>query len=1148
MRPLREIRGVQFLWLVCVGLTYSVRSQPAHQQYHGPDDLATSRSVMEETLQRLNEVEDPARGKLDSTAMLMGANSHTIAVADEETGDPVAEFVIHGVVLTRETEADYSNPELDPTRPVTSKTSVKELGIGRLESQKVSDPDGVCTYEGVGVCEVEFVVWAAGFLPEAHIVSFPSGDEPTVFLLKKGGVVRGRLVEADSGEPLRDFSVELYYPYENAAKHYQASYSGKTDPDGEFTISRLVPDTYRLAVPSVSGSIGHYMAEVRQNARRLNPAPQATPDSVRFEVVHKEELERPPLLPPTEVTVDLREVREQTLEPIRLERAGVLDLTLVNPQDIPLPNFPFEIETEGWRGGGGVEATFKYTTDAEGRARIPLGGIARGKSVAVYVPSRLPNLYRAKDALGRDPEDSVDEGSHFSAFMRQKRLKGNFPNRQADLSPDLKAEFNKKLEVFRQLARTKYAGHQDHPNAEAFLAEPGKNHVVRIVYRPQSDELDLAISFRDKATGQPISAVEGAIGDAGSPIYVYLLGGSFSRGLANIRRIASSENGLRVFRLEAPSGDGIISSYRISESLAGSEKRLAEARQKGERDFEAESNRSATYLNLHLVAHAEGYADQLFEIPLETARAGRKLVFELEPGATVRGRVLMAGSGKPLTLDEIKSALSQKGKWNEMSEREWKMLSASNEGKPSIQITNPSIENSRDPSRIKHFADAGRASIEADGHFQISGLKPGSGWSMAITAPMLPALNRPRLVLKRGENDFGNLLMGTGGRFRGSVVSKSGEPISKVLVRLTPGMVGGPDQLQRTDDAGTFDIDLTAVRGGDRQTVYLLPPWGYDPQKLAESMPSISFEQTRELRRTEISEMEASLDSGHMLHLKLPVTPPLIDLAEHYSKKGELGMQDLIDAREGGQFFAIRGAALQALAPDPHGLTYAQDMRIPNGGIRVEGESVALDIPNVPPGRFMARIDGGVFRDFPDKTRIPASAVGVPIAACELEMPDEDTTVTLEVSQSKIAIELEGLPQEMREQHEISILVSLERKEPPTTVVGSDMRRLLASAGGTEEREPESFVTPMIGFMDSFVRFDESSTPYRMKYRPITFYAVPPGAYMLRAYTNLYDLMGGNPKPYHETEVEVPMKEGSGPLTIPYREPVKQTERKPIVE
>ena len=74
-----------------------------------------------------------------------------------------------------------------------------------------SPAKGHCQYTKLAPIEVEFHIWADGYLPQGHIVALGKRNPQSVIKLTRERIITGRLVDATSGQPVEGLTVTAIY-------------------------------------------------------------------------------------------------------------------------------------------------------------------------------------------------------------------------------------------------------------------------------------------------------------------------------------------------------------------------------------------------------------------------------------------------------------------------------------------------------------------------------------------------------------------------------------------------------------------------------------------------------------------------------------------------------------------------------------------------------------------------------------------------------------------------------------------------------------------------------------------------------------------------------------------------------------------------
>lgn len=562
-------------------------------------------------------------------------------------------------------------------------------------------------------------------------------------------------------------------------------------------------------------------------------------------------------------------------------------------------------------------------------------------------------------------------------------------------------------------------------------------------------------------------------------------------------------------------------------------------------------------LSLFVLVEGPGYARQLFTIPLATAESGQTMRLDMKREARIRGRLVLAGTGEPLTSGSAMSLIEAHG--TEQDRAAFARHLEAWGGRPFfVTFMHASIDDFSPGSTATSttFQKHVRIPIDEQGRFEYDGLLPGGHWAMQFSPTGLTNITRRDIELQAGLNDFGDIVVGHPGAFAGAVTDENLVPLESAIVYLIPGQDPKRKGI-RTDEAGEFSMGLEYVSGG-RQIVHVIPPWGYKQSKnlFTEDIWLEAVMHLDPLRGTWLTCVAAR---GSTMTLSLAATPEREQIAEYYSRPESLmhyepteSFRRLRDGEDAEIYFAGWRAALIALEPDASGMVYHGQRTISSGLPFEPGEAMEFEMPHVPPGHYAARIDAGYFvpqrvpkEMLPEEVvyyeePIHGPTIWLTIAYAEIEMGDEPVTHELLVNFTDVVIDLEGWPIADSDEAEFpQTLIFLDRTEPLTASLGPTILTTLGAVSRSGGRDPEERFLSFVGYAGAFIRSlpGEEMNMFKQVYRSAEFRAVPAGRYRLRAYADIFQLIGSDPKPYYETEIEIAPDGASLALTIPYKKP-----------
>ncbi|MEN6627293.1 MAG: hypothetical protein ABFD69_13800 [Candidatus Sumerlaeia bacterium] len=1102
----------------------------AIQQFYGIDDIETSRSVDAKLVSEINQKNKTigwTGAPLNPAAILHGGNSISIAVFDEQTSRPITDYVIHGVVLGRRAWPD----ELDHECAFEDRSNAKKytkfheeaVGIGRLESKKIHDPAGKCGYDQLGKLEVEFQVCADDHVTSGVAVKIPDDGTSLTICLTQSATIRGRVLGLD-GEPAKNLTIEVKYDGRRSFWHTGYDYAARTGDDGSFMLA-VQPDDYALNFPEIPRSNSEIDDVIR---KRVRAEAEASGRDWTSEERNRREAEltsEPLVVPPATDRIHLAPGQKIDLGTLSIKKAPVVEVRLIGPDGQPMANYPFEI------------LYTRFRTDSEGNARLALAGCSKPGEAALFAPEALGNRYQAKrlKAPKRTPDpiltmsdkEYYDKTSSSPMFNPGNELPAKFD----DLTVEQRQSFHEQYEKERGEIRERIAAEAarpDHPNYQIFKLQPGETSKVTLVFKQPPGASNPRLLIRDRATGKPVEKFRGVVAINRS-VDRELLDFDYQLKWLNYHWVDSW-----LFQSADLSGRVSLTGVTLPETL------LREPRVLAETPHEPSSP-------VHVVIDAPGYARQSFDLTVDKLQSGDELVFDLEPEASVTGRLVIAGTGEPLTKDTLKAYLIGKNQWNKKIEDGLKYSFLG------VRLENNCLEGRYLNSDRQHFAFSEYGRIGDDGRFEIHGLRPDDKWGVRIEIDGLPKISSI-VTLKPGANDLGDFKIGGEGYLAVTVLDETGAPLPGVYLKWPLGIDDADDDSDSdevkaqknnpvSDETGTIVFPMRPLKT-DREIVRLIPPWGLNRFDTDRSCPRVMFDAVMNIDRGAEKTIEARLERGHRLVIELPLSPGLDEII-----RAATGMSR---PQYGGKprptFFGISSVFLQATKPNAQGFVYRQRF-MPNDGIAITtaSASTTIGLDDIPPGRYHLCVVGSKFTapshpeyaDSPDTaTRERYQNTGYtmalpeppsqPLAIMEFEMLPKETSVQIGLSDTAVEIALEN-PEAMPLKDTV---VFMDRTEPLSTEFGGDTQRILAMASfGSPVRQVEKITTSMVGFMEAFIEPETFRT--RPAYRPALFRAVPPGSYTIKVYQDVNDAIATPPKVYFQKTIQVPRNGGKIQVSVP---------------
>lgn len=430
--------------------------------YYGKDELAKERALMKENIER---TKNPAIMAKSAEALLTGPLRASIRVVDDKTSKPVTQYVVHAFYVARGRRQLAQEHHDNVSGVKWAYRYDRELPIGRFESKVVTSGDGMCAYENLPAGGYWFQIIADGYSPRQISTAVMPDKMNFVFGVTAAKALTLRLVDGMTSKPLANIPVRLMFSEQNESRHTQLAdkgYEAETDGDGFLSVAGLPNDRYsidihRVNVPELQhagdwrfpiNTLDALQGRLSQKIMNSGDLSQGVGEAAyrATEAVFARPLYYAPPI--------IADVNDGKLDmgTIALARTPILEIEIVDGDGgAPLAFFPFEIEIAG-------PNVFRYITDRQGRARVPLLGFTPGNKVALMVPAKMDGRYQIKE---------------------------------------LRVDASKPV----------------HPNATFIHPQVGQIMPVRLTYKPTEYDIDLRLAFRDKATGKPVENVSGAIAE-----------------------------------------------------------------------------------------------------------------------------------------------------------------------------------------------------------------------------------------------------------------------------------------------------------------------------------------------------------------------------------------------------------------------------------------------------------------------------------------------------------------------------------------------------------------------------------------------------------------------------------------------------------
>lgn len=1129
---------------------FAIPAGQAVQRFHPADYFSTTREF--DRSGSIATTRGAAATTLSRDAVLNGPYAIALTVLDDKTLRPVAAYTIHGDLVA---EATVLKPEVVNGQEGEPQLAQQRVATGHLESQRVKNAEGVCRYERLGRMTAEFEVHAPGYLPKKQEAQIPGGGASAIIRLTPAGALKGRLVDAATGEGVRGWKILVTYSGITKYLHHESQYETVTDAAGRFLVENLPRDSYQINFPDPAVSLNGLKGRAGAQANRAGHASPTAPfDNQACLKAYYEKLGQPCLVPPRLGWLEVREGAVLDLGTLRLERAPTLELEIDDEGGTPLAGFPFEV---GFFKGTNVLTNEKLKTDDAGRARLALAGWNEGLEGIVWAQSDLGATYVEKKIIARQPDPLATYSDRdwyrilgnyrtlptdpvgWRAVLMSIYSSINTPNRPGveewrynGLTPQDREEFLNKLEAFKP-AFLKYAAENplpDHPNYELFTPRAGQVSRVRLNYKPVESDLDLMLRFIDKRTRAPVAGFQGVVGLKGNETPSILESGAY----AVYDR--ASDDTLRMFQSAGGSGQAVVP------SLFTSKTRQAAPRTSSDETTVVMIEKDWP---VRLIVEAPGYCRQMFDVPLEQARAGQELTFELEGAARVKGRVALL-NGAPLTSATIKKLLTDVGRWDRSAEEEWaRRRTFTIDFKDEVAEEKKSPEDA-EPHRITSF----KITIGGDGGFERDGLPPGGQWRYEIRAGLLPRNYQENLGLRPGLNDLGEIRLGLAGWLRGKIVDERGRGLDGVALEFPlEGIEVGSRQTTQTAGGGEYQLSLLPF-DHDRQLVRLRPPWGRDLETTGTPRMRLKtyYETFAALSRCSSNTLDARLDRGAPLVVKIPQSKRWTELAEYYADPNHYQLTPITGIDVDRPYFAIRRLTLQSLEATSRGLSFCQTCEFLDEGLRPTTGPLELRLDHVPPGRYAATLDGALMDAGKTGDRVVKingpDYENIPLAYAELALPATSATLTLEISPADVELTMPGQPAEFNRETINNggpgPLVFFDRVGAVSSSHGGPLQREAIRESMSKYTDPESLFTALPGYTGLFFGRTESSqngtTDHEFRYRPrVLFHAVAPGTYRMRIFAGFDDTLKKTPRPYLDQTVEVTSASRPLRLEVPFQ-------------
>jgi hypothetical protein len=633
----------------------------------------------------------------------------------------------------------------------------------------------------------------------------------------------------------------------------------------------------------------------------------------------------------------------------------------------------------------------------------------------------------------------------------------------------------------------KYAESGNHPNSRVIYPKPGENVKVKIKYKPVKGFYNARIKILDKDTSKPIPDFDILVSDDDTSIRFFL-----------------SEH--IQLKLHSLIGNNVNDRYLKSIDNTGT------LRIPG-----LNYNFTGTMM---IAVETQGYAKQSFEIPVEKVLRNDEIVLELEQVAEIFGRIINRNTGKPFnfTVPENKK--------RQYRNRKPVII---------IEVINRMLKGEYDPSkRNPQFNERFFCEVKKDGTFTIKNLMPHDKWTLKANVPNLPPYVKNNISIEPGKNDLGDILIGSGGTIEGIISDKQGKYVKGAHIVFPLESVNSRfDNIRMmSNEVGVFGI-LTSEISAHRQILRVIPPWGYkEGDYYGQNEMFLWYDTVTEIDKSDGLQIHPVLDKGNKLSIEIPITAQLKDINEYYSRI-EIAKQFVGFGRNSNEFyFAISRICLLGLDKTEENFVYSHIHSIPDGGIKITTQTLKIDVPFVPEGKFGLRIDGSIFLPLEldgEKTYNPYCSI--PLSYSEILMSNNDYKINIDFQSTEVEFELTGRPENYGERNTGEIVLLFERKVPLSTGMGGDVQRIMKSSQLPGGRTPEEYITNYISYFGAFLQESRS----KLSYSNYIIKSVPPGEYKAIVFTNIYTMSKSKPEGFYSVDIVIPENEKKVYIKIPYK-------------
>lgn len=1008
---------------------------------------------------------------------LHGTHRFEITAVDTESGERIEDFTVHTAMIVEDPDASQA------ARRVRGSMDKPMIRVARFESLK--SVKGSVNYHDLPDGHYEFQVITESHFPIHKTVVLPTDSQKLEMRLHGFRSLKGRLVDASSSAPILDMAIEFHtkeWPKGCLLpRNWERSTAGTVSgPDGVFEFKQLPPAVVYLYFPEIPKNEGELDQLVR---KRVDIIPEDIVGEDRVEA--REWLsdlvaaEFGYMIPNAEA--DLTTETENNIGDVLLHKLPVLDLEVVDESEQPLRH-------AWYSAGGGV-----FRTDAEGRAQTRLWGFTEGGSVSVIANFNKDDLT-----------------SELNSFRNTRNTRMRSPFAQAPDESD-----NSKAAFIQAAPKEMTAG----GSTAIIQPKPNETVAVKLVVKPSEEDYRIRLYVVDAETGNPIPEFE-VVADRSGALRAEQFPNSEK---ARQRVLGSTSTDFKSARPRSGDGHVIVHGIRYDQYELEQIKHFKNPTP----DYPLPTGKWADRTHYRgVMIFASGYIREVFSIHYDSIFNDEEVTLKLEPEAVVKGVVMLAGDPpKPITPSGIRAM------WTPIKSEGEASKSKPNPIFIHTYMKNDGLQPKAESLLAPRFVEQVQGTVEEDGTFRFSGLKPATGWMLSVGASGLPGFIQRGIELKPGENDLGRVVLGAAGKLSGYLLDDQNEPISPASITFP---MGGPEVEIQTD--GSFETTLEYLKE-DEQLVRITPSWSVKAGKGNRyHEPRIYFELVKQLNRYGENHWTPQLERGRTLTVRVTSSEAAITLAiENLKPENNIFEDGRVYLRDEGaepMKYRIVAASLLRLNAKEDEPVYHQMHLLPRDGLPMEGIQT-LQLENVPSGRMALIVYGSVFRAWTEERlkdlepeRVDDPRYGrealLPIVFQEFVMPSGAHSLDAEISSHELEFELDGDPPTSAEGEGLQI--TLEREGPKSYSFGGSVQRSLNSASSSNQGEISQLNQPIVGLFGSLT-YDGSKNA--------RIFLAPPGSYRLRAWTDVYEMMSPNGRPHYETTVEIRADDSKVKVSIP---------------